>query len=147
MTPAKRSPTPRRGGSRLCTETCTETGQTLTTLLTLVTNPDDQVPTLMTTNNWSSGCSIIRLSHLRRWAVSRGRKSLIHRAGILPSLPSETVEIIEHSRRVRGGRKDGVHWPTSSRSAEQLPQRFPIGKPVRLAGQVLHLGGGIETEA
>ncbi len=38
-------------------------GQTLTTLLTLVTNPDAQVPTLMTTNNWSRGCSIIIHSH------------------------------------------------------------------------------------
>src|SRR5260370_26718004 len=34
-------------------------GQILNTLLTLVTNPDAQVPTLMTTNNWARGRSII----------------------------------------------------------------------------------------
>src|SRR6266849_9004309 len=63
MAPAKLSPTPRRGGmSRLCTETCTQTGQTLTTLLTLVTNPLDQVTTLLPPDIWPRGWSIIEHS-------------------------------------------------------------------------------------
>jgi len=61
--------------------------------------PSGRLPTQCAHTNWSTGWSIIRLSPLRRWAVSRGRKSLIHGAGILPCLPSETVEIIEHSGR------------------------------------------------
>ena len=50
-------------------------GQTLTTLLTLVTNPDDQVLTLMTTNNWARGCSII--VHSRR-RTSEGLENPSH---------------------------------------------------------------------
>src|SRR6266852_5261615 len=97
MTPAKRNPTPRRGGSRLCTETCTETGQTLTTLLTLVTNPDAQVPTLMTTNNWSGGWPIIPLSHLANRARCQHHGSRTYGHEKLPIFSSDTVEIIEHS--------------------------------------------------
>src|ERR1700687_6194156 len=51
---------------------------------------------------------------------------------------------INHLRR--GGRKNSARCPPSSRAAEQLPERFPIGEPVRLAGEVLHLRGGIEAE-